>query len=191
MPDKKKTLTMTISILVIMSMLHGVLTDTWDLVSPAKSLDEFKPYKTSYLGGGDAKSIDISPDGKFVVSSTGRTINFWNVLRTDEKYGRHVMNDGSSATIEKREPYRNIVDIEYSAIGNYYLVGSNSNNLYDGGIEASHLTLYNMTHSKGVDSRVFRTHQINGIFIEDTAISPDETTYASCTEMAADLRVAQ
>ncbi len=95
------------------------------------------------------------------------------------------MNDGSSYTVIKREPYWNIVDIEFSEIGNYYLVGSNSNSLYDGEIEASHLTLYNMTHSRGVASRVFRTHQINGIFIEDTAISPDENTYVACTEMTA------
>ena len=186
MLDKKKKITLTISILVIMSMLPGVLTDAWDLVSPAKSLDEFVPYKTSYLEGGDAKSIDISPDGKFVASSTLRTVNFWDILERDELYERHMQNDGSSATIEKREPYRNIVDIEFSAIGNYYLVGSNNDNYwaYDE-TPASHLTLYNMTHSRGIASRVFRTHQINGIFIGDTAISPDESTYAACTEMTA------
>ncbi len=185
MLDKKKKTTLTISILVIMSMLPGVLTDAWNLVSPAKSLDEFEPFKTSYLQGGDTKSSDISPDGKFIASSTGRTVNFWDVQSNDEFFGYHVMNDGSSSTVKDREPYRNIADIEFSAIGNYYLVCSNSNNFYDGGIEASHLTLYNMTHSKGVASKVFRTHQINGIFIEDTAISPDETTYVACTEITA------
>jgi WD40 repeat protein len=185
MLDKKKKITLTISILVILSMLPGVLTDAWDLVSPAKSLDEFEPFKTSYLEGGDTKSIDISTDGKFVVSSTGSAINFWNRLQGDESFDHHVMNDESSYTVIKREPYWNIVDIEFSEIGNYYLVGSNSNSLYDGEIEASHLTLYNMTHSRGVASRVFRTHQVNGIFIEDTAISPDENTYVACTEMTA------
>ena len=186
MPEKKKPLTIALSLLLLMSIVPGVMTDARDLVSPAKSLDEFEPFKTSYLEGGDAKSIDISPDGKFVASSTLRTVNFWNILKADEEYGRHVTNDGSSATIEKREPYRNIVDIEFSAIGNYYLVGSNNDNYwaYDE-TPASHLTLYNMTHSKGVASRTFRTHQINGIFIEDTAISPDESTYAACTEMTA------
>ena len=185
MLDKKKKITLSISILVIMSMLPGVLTDAWDLVSPAKSLDEFEPIKTSYVDGSSVENIDISPDGKFVASSTLRTVNFWDLQSNDEFFGHHVMNDGSSSTVKDCEPYYNLVDIEFSTIGNYYLVGSNSNSLYGGEIEASHLTLYNMTHSKGVASRVFRTQQINGIFIEDTAISPDETTYVACTEMTA------
>lgn len=185
MLDKKKKITLSISILVIMSMLPGVLTDAWDLISPTKSLDEFEPFKTSYVDGSGVGNIDISPDGYFVASSTLRTVNFWDLQSNDEFFGYHVMNDGSSSTVKDREPYYNLVDIEFSAIGNYYLVCSNSNSLYDGEIEASHLTLYNMTHSKGVASKVFRTRKINGIFIEDTAISPDETTYVACTEMTA------
>jgi WD40 repeat protein len=185
MLDKKKKITPIILLLVIMSMLPGVMTDVWDFVSPAKSLEEFEPVKTSYVEGSDVKNIDISPDGKFVVSSTLRTVNLWNIVRRDEFYGRHMQNDGSSATVEDYEPYRNIVDVEFSAIGNYYLVGSNNQHLSSDGIIASHLTLYNMTYSKGVASRVFRTHQINNTFIEDTAISPGESTYAACTEMTA------
>jgi WD40 repeat protein len=185
MTENKKKITLIISVLVIMSMLPGVLTDAWDLVSPAKSLDEFEPFKTSYVEGSDVRNIDISPDGKFVASSTLRTVNFWNIIRRDELYGRHMMNDGSSATIEKHEPYYNIVNIEFSAIGNYYLVASNNQDSLRDGITASHLTLYYMTHSKGVTSDFLRTHQINGTFIEDTAISPDESTYAACTEMTA------
>ena len=169
-----------------MSIVPGVMTDFWDFISPAKSLDEFEPYKTSYVEGSGVENIDISPDGRFVVSSTGRTVNFWNVLKGDEEYGRHVMNDESSATIEKHEPYYNLVDIEFSAIGNYYLVGSNSYQSWmDDVTPASSLTLYNMTHSIGVASRTFRTHQINDTLIEDTAISSDEATYAACTEMTA------
>ncbi|MEZ5334103.1 MAG: hypothetical protein R2741_02115 [Methanolobus sp.] len=161
------------------------MTDVWDLVSPAKSLDEFEPFKTSYVEGHGVENIDISPDNKFVVSSTLSTVNFWNTVRRDELYGRHMQNDGTSATVEDHEPYYNLVDIEFSTPGNYCLVGSNSNHPYYGGVIASHLTLYNMTHSIGVASRTFRTHQINDTLIEDTAISPDETTYAACTEMTA------
>jgi WD40 repeat protein len=169
-----------------MSIVPGVMTDVWDFVSPAKSLDEFEPYKTSYVEGSGVENIDISPDGEFVVSITGRTVNFWNILKGDEEYERHVMNDRSSATIEKHEPYYNLVDIEFSAIGNYYLVGSNSYQSWmDEVTPASRMTLYNMTHSIGVASRTFRTRQINDTLIEDTAISPDETTYAACTEMTA------
>nr|WP_321497311.1 hypothetical protein [uncultured Methanolobus sp.] len=185
MPDKKKPLTIALSLLLLMSIVPGVMTDVWDFVSPAKSLDEFEPFKTSYVDGSSVGNIDISPDVKFVASSTLRTVNFWDLQSNDEFFGYHVMNDGSSSTVKDREPYYNLVDIEFSAIGNYYLVCSNSNSLYDGEIEASHLTLYNMTHSKGVASKVFRTRKINGIFIEDTAISPDETTYVACTEMTA------
>ncbi|WP_292461490.1 hypothetical protein [Methanolobus sp.] len=168
-----------------MSILPGVMTDVWDFVSPAKSLDEFEPLKTSYVEGSDVENIDISPDGKFIVSSTLGTVNFWDTLDLDLLYGYHVVNDGSGATIEKEEPYYNLVDVEFSTLGNYYLVGSNSNHPHYVGITASHLTLYNMTHSIGVASRVFRTHQINNTLIEDTAISPDESTYTACTEMTA------
>lgn len=210
MPEKKKALSMIISLLVIMSLLPGIIAGAWDFtstektldelpiipefiafiydfVSPPKSLEEFEPFKTSYVEGSGVENIDISPDGKFVISSTGRTVNFWDTKDGDDFYGYHVMNDGSSATIKKHEPHRNIVDTEFSMTGNYYLVGSNNDEswAYDE-IPESHLTLYNMTHSIGVASRTFRTHQINDIFIEDTAISPDETIYAACTEMTED-----
>jgi WD40 repeat protein len=186
MLEKKITITMIISLLVILSILPGVMTDAWDLVSLAKSLDEFEPFKTSYVEGSGVKNIDISPDRKFVVSSTLRTVNFWDTMEGDEIYGYHVMNDGSSSTVERNEPYYNLVDIEYSTLGNYYLVGSNSDHPHYDGITASHLTLYNMTNGKGVASDYLRGHQINDIFIEDTTISPDESTYAACTEMYAD-----
>ncbi|SFM28474.1 WD40 repeat domain-containing protein [Methanolobus profundi] len=185
MPEKKKPLTIALSLLLLMSIVPGVMTDVWDLVSPAKSLDEFEPYKTSYVEGSDVENIDISPDGKFVVSSTLGTVNFWNIVRRDERFGYHKQNDGTSATVEDHEPYYNLVDIEFSTPGNYYLVGSNSDYPYYKGRTSSHLTLYYMTHSKGVASDYLRGHEINDTLIEDTAISPDETTYAACTEMTA------
>ncbi|SFM28455.1 WD40 repeat domain-containing protein [Methanolobus profundi] len=183
MPEKKKPLTIALSLLLLMSIVPGVMTDVWDVISPAKSLDEFEPFKTSLVTGSGVENVDISPDGKFVVSSTLGMVNLWDAADLDLLYGYHVMNDESGATVKQREPYYNLVDIEFSKPGNYYLVGSNSDHPHYGGMEASHLTLYNMTHSIGVASRTFRTHQINDTLIEDTAISPDETTYAACTEM--------
>jgi WD40 repeat protein len=185
MTEYKKKIASIIFLLLLMSIVPGVMTDVWDFVSPAKSLDEFEPYKTSLVAGSGVKNIDISPDGKFVVSSTLGIVNLWDTADLDLLYGYHVMNDESGATVKQREPYYNLVDIEFSKPGNYYLVGSNSNHPHYGGMTASHLTLYNMTHSIGVASRTFRTHQITDILIEDTAISPDETTYAACTEMTA------
>jgi WD40 repeat protein len=185
MPEKKKPFTIALSLLLLMSIVPGVMTDVWDFVSPAKSLDEFEPHKTSCVEGSGVENIDISPDGKFVVSSTLGTVNFWDIVKRDERFGYHKQNDDTSAIVKKHEPYYNLVDIEFSKPGNYYLVGSNSDYPYYKGRTASYLTLYNMTHSIGVASRTFRTHQINDTLIEDTAISPDETTYAACTEMTA------
>lgn len=166
-------------------MLPGVITDVWDVVSPAKSLDEFDPVKTSYVEGNIINGIDISPDGQFVASSTIRTVNLWDILKLDKLYGRHVMNDVRGATIEKHEPYDNIVDLEFSSGGNYLLAGSSgktSRFIYRTLVhmEGSYLTLYEMNTSK-----VIRIHEINTTFIEDTAISPDEKIYTTCTEMSA------
>ncbi|MDW7732175.1 MAG: hypothetical protein SCH66_07070 [Methanolobus sp.] len=186
MTEYRKKIAPIIFLLVLISILPGVMTDVWDFVSPAKSLDEFEPFKTSLVAGSGVKNIDISPDGKFVVSSTLGMVNLWDTVDLDLLYGYHVVNDESGATVKQREPYYNLVDIEFSTPGNYYLVGSNSNHPHYGGMTASHLTLYYMTHKeKGVVSDYLRTHQINDTLIEDTAISPGESTYAACTEMTA------
>ncbi|WP_321430238.1 hypothetical protein [uncultured Methanolobus sp.] len=60
MPEKKKPLTIALSLLLLMSIVPGVMTDVWDFVSPAKSLDELEPYKTSCVEGSGVENIDIS-----------------------------------------------------------------------------------------------------------------------------------
>jgi WD40 repeat protein len=188
MENKKKTWNLAISLAVIAMMLPGVMTDVWDFISPAKSLEEFEPVKVAYTDSSLIYIIAFSPDRNTVVTGSSGYLKFWNITAAAHEYKRYsYVNDGNGFSLDSRQPYpyRIVSDLEFSQSGKYFLSVSHDDDGWPSvnGPEGSYLTIYTEHPHSDYTSKELRSHQINDTFIKDCAFSPDESTYVACTEM--------
>jgi WD40 repeat protein len=147
-----------------------------DIVSDAKSLDEFTPETILHYDGW-INEMECSPNGRYIAvcSFYSSPIMIWETIEGKDN-NKNAIDSSKSTYLLENELYT-LPGMEFSADSNYLLIYSNQYNQSTQEYNNSRLVLYNTDNKTAI-----RNHEMKNNLILSATFSPDGTLYASSYE---------